>query len=165
MHNYTNSMMAWEGGGQLQDIVGHLLWVLLARCVAQVMVRRWHHLGSGSAVALATASVVVLVAATQGRHAGASLHGVGLSGILSPRAAAATPTSTAGVVLLLLLLLLLGHIGLLLTLLLVYGRMSRHLPLAGHHHVRLTGIVARHWVASTPCSTHRVHHCLKSKIT
>lgn len=30
MHNYTNSMMAWEGGGQLQDIVSHLLWVLLA---------------------------------------------------------------------------------------------------------------------------------------
>lgn len=65
MHNYTNSMMAWEGRGQLQDIVGHLLWVLLARCVAQVMVRRWHHLGSRSAVTLATASVVVLVAAAQ----------------------------------------------------------------------------------------------------
>lgn len=162
MHNCTNSMMAGEGGGQLQNVVGHLLWVLLARRVAQVVVGRRHHLGGRSAVTLAAPSVVVLVAAPHGGHVGAPLHGVGLPRVLPPRAATAA-TSTAGVVLLLLLLLLvLGHVGLL-TLLLVHGRVSGHLALAGHHHVRLTGVIARHWVASPPGSTHRVHHGLKSE--
>lgn len=78
MHNYTYSVVAWERRCQLQDVVSHLLWVLLARCVAQVVVRRWHHLGCGSAMTLAAPSVVVLAVATHRWHVGAPLHGVGL---------------------------------------------------------------------------------------